>query len=74
MSLLAALADRSRITIQSHSCPTCSGPMILTRIKPARVGFELRTFEGVNCDHVDKVVSETSSMNWASSAGLRAPD
>ena len=48
--------------------------MILTRIKPARVGFELRTFEGVNCDHVDKVVSETRSMNWASSAGLRAPD
>ncbi len=74
MSSLAALADLSRMAIQSHSCPTCSGPMILTRIKPASVGFELRTFEGVNCAHVDKVLTETRSMNWASSAGLRSPD
>jgi hypothetical protein len=47
--------------------------MILARIKPARVGFELRTFEGVNCDHVDKVIAETKSMSWASSCGLQAP-
>jgi hypothetical protein len=46
--------------------------MVLTRIKPSRIGFEMRTFEGVNCDHVDKVVSETYSMKWISS-GLRAP-
>ena len=48
--------------------------MILARVAPARVGFELRTFEGVNCDHVDKVLIETKSMNWASSSGLRAPN
>jgi hypothetical protein len=41
--------------------------MILTRIKPSRIGFELRTFQGVNCDHVDKVVTETYSMKWISS-------
>jgi hypothetical protein len=46
--------------------------MILTYIKPARLGFDIRTFRGVNCDHVDKVVSETHSMKWISS-GLRAP-
>jgi hypothetical protein len=46
--------------------------MVLTRIKPSRIGFELRTFQGVNCDHVDKVVCETHSMKWISS-GLRAP-
>jgi hypothetical protein len=46
--------------------------MVLTRIKPARIGFELHTFQGVNCDHVDKVVTETRSMQWISS-GLRAP-
>ena len=48
--------------------------MILARVAPARVGFELHTFEGVNCDHVDKVLIETKSMNWASSSGLRAPN
>ena len=45
--------------------------MVLMRIKPSRVGFELRTFQGVNRDHVDKVVSEIHSMKWISS-GLRA--
>jgi hypothetical protein len=46
--------------------------MVLTHIKPSRIGFELRTFQGANCDHVDKVVGETRSMKWRSS-GLRAP-
>jgi hypothetical protein len=46
--------------------------MVLARIKPSRIGFEMRTFQGVNCDHVDKVVTETYSMKWMSS-GLRAP-
>jgi hypothetical protein len=46
--------------------------MVLTGIKPSRIGFELRTFQGVNCDHVDKVVTETKSMKWMSS-GLQAP-
>jgi hypothetical protein len=72
MPSLAVLVDSSRVAIQSHACPKCPGPMVLTRIKPARIGFELRTFQGVNCDHVDKVVTETRSMKWISS-GLRAP-
>jgi hypothetical protein len=29
-------------------------------------------FQGVNCDHVNKVVTETHSMKWMFSA-LRAP-
>ena len=72
MPSLAVLLDSSRVAIQGHTCPRCLGPMVLTRIKPSRIGFELRTFQGVNCDHVDKVVSETRSMKWISS-GLRAP-
>jgi hypothetical protein len=46
--------------------------MVLTSIKPSRLGFERRMFQGVKCDHVDKVVTETHSMKWMSS-GLRAP-
>jgi len=69
---LAVLFDASRIAIQPHTCPQCLCPMILTHIKPSRIGSEIRTFQGVNCDHVDKVVSETHSMKWISS-GLRAP-
>jgi hypothetical protein len=73
MSSLAVLFDTSRIAVQPHTCPECLGPMILTRIKPARIGFEMRTFQGVNCQHVDRLVTETDSMKWRS-CGLRAPD
>jgi hypothetical protein len=45
--------------------------MVLTSIKPARLGFERRMFQGVNCNHVDKVVTETHSMQWMRSE-LRA--
>jgi hypothetical protein len=72
MSSLAVLFDASRVAIQPHACPKCLGPMILTRIKPSRIGFEMRTFQGVNCHHVDRVVTETDSMKWRSS-GLWAP-
>jgi hypothetical protein len=72
MPSLEVLLDSSRIAIQSHICPKCLGPMILIRIKPSRVGFDLRTFHGINCDHVDKVVTETHSTKWMSS-GLRSP-
>jgi hypothetical protein len=72
MPSLGVLFDPSRIAIQPHTCPKCLGPMVLARIKPSRIGFEMRTFQGVNCDHVDKVVTETYSMKWMSSE-LRAP-
>jgi hypothetical protein len=72
MLSLAVAFDPSRLVNQPHTCPKCLGPMFLTRIKPSRIGFELRVFQGVNCHHVDRVVTETYSMKWVSS-GLRAP-
>jgi hypothetical protein len=72
MPRLAVSFDPVRIADQSHTCPKCLGPMVLSHIKPSHIGFELRTFQGVNCNHVDKVVTETDSMKWACSS-LRAP-
>jgi len=72
MPSLAVLFDPSRIAIQPHLCPKCQGPMVLACIKPSRIGFETRTFRGVDCHHIDKAVAETYSMKWMSS-GLRAP-
>jgi RNA-directed DNA polymerase len=40
--------------------------MVLARIKPSRIGFEMRMFQDVDCDHVDKLVTETYSMKWMS--------
>jgi hypothetical protein len=72
MPSIEVLLDSGRIVVQSHVCPKCLGPMTLIRITPSQIGFDLHTFEGVNCHHVDKVVTETKSMKWMSS-GLRAP-
>jgi hypothetical protein len=67
MPSLAVLLDSSRIAIQFHNCPICVGPVVLSPLKSSRIGFELRAFRAVNCDHVDKVASETSTMKWISS-------
>jgi hypothetical protein len=72
MPSLAVLFDPSRIAILPHPCPKCFGPMVLAHIRPSRIGFEKRTFQGVNCDHTDRVITETDSTKWMRS-GLRSP-
>jgi hypothetical protein len=56
------LLDHSRVANESHPCPQCQGRLVLTEIKPSRIGFEVRTFQGVNCNHVYKLESATESM------------
>ena len=72
MPSLAVLLDPSRIAILPHLCSRCSGPMVLTHIKPSRIGFERLVFQGINCDHIDCVVTETPATRWMSS-GLQPP-
>jgi hypothetical protein len=73
MQSAAALFDQGGKSIRSHRCPSCSGPMILSFTRPSGIGLEMRVFQGVNCDHIDRVSAETKSMSWASSYGLQAP-
>jgi hypothetical protein len=37
--------------------------MMLARIKPGRLNFDLRTFECVKCDHVEKLLVPTDPMH-----------
>jgi hypothetical protein len=37
--------------------------MAVVCIKPARTGFEQRTFEGISCEHVEGVIVENKSTN-----------
>jgi tRNA(Arg) A34 adenosine deaminase TadA len=64
--------DSTRVAVEPHVCSICLGPTILIYIKRLLVGFEMRTFMGVHCDHVDQVLAETNAMKWAS-RGPRAP-
>ena len=42
--------------IESQECPKCQGPMVLSRTMPGRLKFDVRTFECVKCDHLEKVL------------------
>ena len=44
----AFTADR----IDGRRCPACPANMILARVKPARLSFDLGTFECVSCNHM----------------------
>jgi hypothetical protein len=49
--------------IAGHPCPECRSPMVLARIKPARLSFDLRAFECVRCNHVENVMVEVQARN-----------
>jgi hypothetical protein len=44
------------VAIESQECPKCRGPMMLSRIMPGRLKFDVRTFECVKCDQVEKAL------------------
>ena len=50
------LVGVERIAIRWISCPRCAGAMFLARTRPVRIGYDMQTFEGVDCNHIHKVV------------------
>jgi hypothetical protein len=40
--------------------------MMLARIMPARIGFDLHTFECPKCDHVHEMMVETDAFGSSS--------
>jgi ribosomal protein S27AE len=51
-----SLPESISARIQRPLCPRCHTHMMLARISPARVGFDLRTFECPNCNDAHEVV------------------
>jgi hypothetical protein len=71
-------ATTPRIAIESDPCPKCQGPMVLARIMPGRINLDLRTFECVKCDHVEKILVAIDPMRSSNGLGwllreLRSP-
>jgi hypothetical protein len=52
--------------IEGLPCPECRAPMVLARIKPARLAFDLRAFECARCNHVENVMVEVKARSRAS--------
>jgi RNase P subunit RPR2 len=50
------LPHEVNVQIQRPVCPKCHTHMMLTRIMPTRVGYDMRTFECPQCDHVHEIM------------------
>ena len=58
--------------INLYVCSKCRAPMTFISAKPARIGFDLRSFECPNCKNVETVTSETLAHRWTN-ADLAPP-
>ena len=63
---------------ESGCCPKCQGSMTLVRITPGRLNFDLRTFECVKCNHLEKILAAADPMRSSDALGwllgeLRSP-
>lgn len=56
------LPDNINVVIHRPVCPRCRAHTILTRIMPARLGFDFHTFECAHCDHVHEVMVATDAF------------
>jgi hypothetical protein len=56
------LPDNVNFHVHRPACPKCRSYMILARIMPARVGFDIRTFECPKCDLLHEVMVETDAF------------
>jgi RNase P subunit RPR2 len=52
------------VSTQIHrpACPKCRALMMLARIMPARMGFDFRTFECPECEHIYEVLVATEAF------------
>ena len=54
----------ANVNLHTHrsACPKCRAHMMLASVMPARMGFDIRTFECPQCDQVHEVMVETSAF------------
>jgi hypothetical protein len=67
----AAVSPVTRV--DARACPSCKAIMVLARIRPASLDFDLCTFDCTKCEKTERVTLKTASAMWRSSP-LRAPD
>jgi hypothetical protein len=56
------LPENINVHIHRPACPKCRAHMMLARILPARMGFDLHLFERPKCNHVHEVMIETDAL------------
>jgi hypothetical protein len=61
--------DPSLNSIVRPPCAKCDGQMMFTGIVSGPEGVDIRTFECVSCDHLEKVAIKTDAMGWITFSG-----
>jgi hypothetical protein len=49
--------------VEIHPCPDCRAPMALSRISPAELDLEVRSFECFNCDNIVVMVDHQPKLS-----------
>jgi len=62
MPAVRSVLGNVNVQIERRVCPKCHDHMLLAHIVPASMGFDLRTFECTNCEHVRDVIVETDAF------------
>jgi hypothetical protein len=65
--------DPSLTARERPPCAKCEGQMIFTGMISGPAGFDIRTFECIACDFVERVATGKNMMAWINSGGLRPP-
>jgi RNase P subunit RPR2 len=62
MPQVRSVLSHINVQMQRHACRKCHSHMMLARIASVSMGFDLRTFECLRCNHVREVMVETDAF------------
>jgi uncharacterized protein (UPF0212 family) len=61
------------VEIQPPACPMCRTHMMLARITPPRVDYDMRTFECPQCEYVHEVMVANDAFAYQIDHSVRKP-
>jgi RNase P subunit RPR2 len=62
MPQVRSAPNHINVRMQRHACRKCHSNMMLARIASVSMGFDLRTFECLKCNHFREVMVETDAF------------
>lgn len=65
--------DPNLTAIECPRCPKCAAHMMFTGMVSGPPNFDIRMFECLACDHVEKVATGANMMGWINSRALLPP-
>jgi hypothetical protein len=65
--------DPDLSSIDRPSCTKREGPMLFTDVVLGTPDSDMRTFECIAADEIEKLPVKTNVMSWINSSGLRPP-